>query len=297
MIRRLAAVVALVLTASGPCHATEVRVGCDRLSREQQEELRARISLTLRAGDAPPESIWVACDDAGVWVTWVGPPSEVLEVAAGESVIDGVIAAVERRLAAPPATPPTAREDEARKPPPRAARAASRQVDPVPRRRLFRVGGLGLSLSSELLTAPLAPTFGPRLDVGVGMGPIWFSFQEAFRYGSAEPDFQTESIDVALGLGFGAPFDRKWPFGVAAFAGADSFIVHTGRRNVGSATLSSGVAGVGARGAVTLGEFALFAVLDGRYRFAPQSFGSPIDLDLPRFALNAGLGCALLIVE
>jgi hypothetical protein len=294
------------LVLSTPASATEVRAACPELSAEDADELLARVRLTLQPiADAPrPRSLLVACNDAGdTWVIWDGPPAELLPVDPERERTEGVLLAIEAKLAPSkasaaqaervlPPKPPQNLDGPERRPsfPPRPEQEPS-----APRIRLTH-GGLGLGLAGEVLGSPLSPTFGPRLDVGVGWGPLSLLIAEGARGGGGrDGQLSTFGFDAMLGAGWGAPFDTRYPFGAALMGGVDWLSVHSSGTEAASRTKSSGVASAGVRGALYAGDVALWLGLDARYRFKPQSYGGPINVNLPHFTALTTLSAALVV--
>jgi hypothetical protein len=284
---------ALALTATLPAFATEVGVRCKRLTPEQRDELIARIRLSIHSAEpgSQPERVSVECSESEAQVLWEVPPTELLEVDEGTGLVEGVLDAVERRLASSP-VPRQARP--ARLPPPTPAEQPDLTRPPRPppvpasERRKHRAGGLGMGAALEPMLESGQISFGPRLDIGVGIGPVVALATEGFRLAHSAFIF-----DVAIGGGWGAPFDPGRMFGVAALVGIEYFsmrradVVSTQAEPTATFTL-------GPRVALPAGPGAVWFGVDGRYRATRLEGGDPVDVALPQFSVIVSLGAMLL---
>lgn len=290
---------ALVASAQPlPRKAPLVQTTCAQVSAEQADEMASRIALTLSAQSAQtelPRSVVVACDDSRAWVIWDVPPAELLQVARGPQFIESVLEAIEARLRqgkAPEANAeptPTPASPTAAEPTPE---ASPQTGGPAPQTvRQFTHGGLSLGASIELLPEPLSPPLGGRFDVGVGLGLLSIVLSESARIGSA-PRGPTFGYDVGVGVGWGAPYDARYNFGAKALIGVDWFSVNG---TAADSAIASGVVEVGGVGALYVSDYALWFGLAGRYRMRPQTYGSPLNLQLPHFTAMLSVGGAVLV--
>ncbi|HMR76151.1 MAG TPA: hypothetical protein PKD61_13590 [Polyangiaceae bacterium] len=290
---------ALVASAQpSPRKAPLVQTTCAQVSAEQADELASRIALTLSAQSAQtelPRSVVVACDDSRAWVIWDVPPAELLKVAPGPQFIESVLEAIEARLRqgkAPEANAePTPNPASPTAPEP-IPESSPQTAGPAPQTvRQFTHGGLSLGASIELLPEPLSPPLGGRFDVGVGLGLLSIVLSESARIGSA-PRGPTFGYDVGVGVGWGAPYDARHNVGAKALIGVDWFSVNG---TAADSAIASGVAEVGGVGALYVSDYALWFGLAGRYRMRPQTYGSPLNLELPHFTAMLSVGGAVLV--
>jgi hypothetical protein len=287
---------ALALTATLPAFATEVAVRCKRLSSEQSDELIARIRLSIHSAEpgSQPERVSVECDAREAQVLWEVPPTELLEVDEGTGLVEGVLDAVERRLAssaapreARPLPPPTPAEQ------PDLTRPRRRRV-PLAERRPHRAGGLGMGGAVEPMPESGQWSIGPRLDIGVGIGPAVALATEGFRL-AVGGEHSAFIFDVAIGGGWGAPFDPDRMFGIAALAGIEYFSATRADSGPNSSqTLATATFTLGPRLALPVGPGAVWMGVDGRYRVDPPELGAPFDVGLARFSVVVSLGAMLL---
>lgn len=267
--------------AAASARAAEIDVACPRLDAEHADELRARVKLVLRSSAESPKSILVACNDSRAWVVWNGPPAEFLDVPADTELVEALLDAIDRRARGKPVARKSPKPRARRGPIPTSPhetptweRAEAPEPPPKP---LVESGGIGLALVSELLGAPLEPTLGPRLDIGVGWGPWSLQLAESARFGNTKSGEATLFYDLGAGFGWGAPFSRRYLFGAVLFGGSEWF-------NVESHTTVTGFGTLGLRAAVPMGAFSLAFGLDGRYRFSPQHVGDRVDVATPHFS-------------
>jgi hypothetical protein len=276
-----------------------VAVRCSRITPARSDELVARIHLAIHSADASaaPASINVECDDQATRVAWDVPPTEELEVDESGGLVEGVLDAVDRRLV-------TFRDRSARQ------SVTSRAAPPTPaetpdltirrvriptlaQRRVRRAGGLGLALTVEPWPDEKLG-MGPRLDLGVGIGPVVAVSSEGFRLGVGD-EHSSFLFDVAMGAGWGAPFDPARAFGAVALLGIEyfsAFRAETGPNS--SQTVATATATLGIRGSIRAGPTAVWLGLDGRYRPDPPEFGAPFHVALGRLSALFSVGVLLL---
>jgi hypothetical protein len=290
---------ALALTATLPAFATEVGVRCKRLTPEQRDELIARIRLSIHSAEpgSQPERVNVECSESEAQVLWELPPTELLEVDEATGLVEGVLDAVERRLASS-SVPRQARAASVPPPTPAEQPDLSRPPRPPPlppsERRKHRAGGLGIGGALDFMLETGQVAFGPRLDLGVGIGPAVALATEGFRIvaGGAHSAF---IFDVAIGGGWGAPFDPDRTFGLAALVGMEYFSA-TRADSVNPSTQAQPTATftLGPRVAVPVGPGAFCVGVDGRYRASRLEAGDPVDVVLPQFSVIVTVGATLL---
>lgn len=286
-----------VLSVTAVARATEIDVECPRLDAKGADEVRARAKLVLRSAEHSPRSLLVACDAERAWLVWDGPPLELLQVPEGESVVEATLDALDARLRKGPkqATPS---EPASPKPEPRALPSptpaetptwgARTKPPPDPSRSVRTIGGLGVGLSSEVLLAPLSPTVGPRLDVGVGWSQFSLALAESARFGTVRDGERAFFYDLTAGVGFGAPYTTDLRVGAVLTSGVEWF-------NVANHTVTTGVANLGLRGYLPTGPMGIGLGVDGRLRFSPQYIGETVDARMPRFSVLFLLEGVLLV--
>lgn len=134
---------------------------------------------------------------------------------------------------------------------------------------------------------------GPRLEVGVGVGPVSILVNEGLRLGgSDEHNFMI--MDLSAGVGYGAPFDPRRMLGVLATVGIEWATGYPSGSSGSSHVSASGTLTLGLRGAGRIAATALWIGLDGRLRAAASSLG-PYALELPQIATMFSVGGALLV--
>jgi hypothetical protein len=226
---------------------------------------------------------------------------ERLAVDVGAGLIEGALDAIEERLATTESSE-VARSASSDGAPSQSAPQAAPPVEVFgrrdtiveptePPRKRQRSGGLGMGGYLESLPSPAGFGLGPRLDVGVGVGPLVGLVSESMRFGVGGP-FSMLMFDVGLGAGWGAPYTPDQTVGVLVMGGMEWVSAYqSGGGPTGSQTASSGFVSVGLRTATQVQAAAVWFGLDGRYRFEPPLLGAPFDVALPRigFALSAGV--------
>jgi hypothetical protein len=277
-----------VLTAAPRVNAqesTDIRLQCPSLGATEREELAARLALALRAaGGAAPRSLLVACDDTEVSLAWDAPPLELVRVPVRFGTVEDVLDAVDARLAG--SKEPTAPTPE----------LPVHAYEPTPGRRVFRTGGLGIGGTLEPL--PFGVSAGPRWDVAVAAGAIAINLGEAVRFGGvSRTPYSSFAFQLDFGLSWGAPFDPDAWFGAHAAGGAEWFSVHGADEDIGTRTHAAAIFSMGPRVATEVGGLSLWLGLDGVLRPAPQSFGSPVNVELPRWSGSLSVGGVLLVDE
>jgi hypothetical protein len=292
-VRALPGIVTFLVT-TGLCAsalAVEVDVDCARLDAKQTEELRARARLALRAAQKPPRSLLLACDEERAWVVWDGPPLELVKVVSEGTLLEAALDTIETRARqTPPALPtPSAPATPRPQPPPPAREVPIFEPPPKrppPERPVPGSGGAALGIVTEIPSGQMSAAAGPRLDMGVGWGPIYVLLNEQGRFGSAHGNYAVFLFDFGGGIGYGAPLVAGHLLGASLTGGLEYF-------SVVSTTRTSGVATLSLRAALPAGPISLAAGVDGRLRFAPQFVGEKVDVQLPRwtgmFVLEAAL--------
>lgn len=283
------AIAAIAVASSRPAWAADISFDCSRLDPRENEELAARLRLALRPSAAPPGAILIACDEKRAWVVWNGPPLELVHVKEDGSLIEGVLDAIEARVAKGPLTEPTPAPAQPAEPPrslespkPSPNELPNLQPEPRPPVASYKpydpIGGLGVGGTVELGSDALNASAGPRLDVALGLGVFWAGFEESARFGSTKDGDSAFLYDLELTLGAGAPFAPDYPFGVVLGSGVEWFNVEN--------TVRTGVATLGLRGALSVDPIALSLGIDGRMRFSPPETGTDTgQIRLPRYAL------------
>ena len=284
------ALVAVLLASVA--RAVTVEVGCDRLSEEEQEELRARARLTLGTRLSPSASgvIQFRCDVRQAW--WhssvAGLPS--MRVDARPDLVEAALEALEQRIQT---TPNETVEDPSSDEPTPAAEPNLRLRESIPEDRARpspQPGGLGVSVTAETRSGTLA--VGPGFELGVGSGDWVGAVSESVRWESRE---STLLWDARLGLGWGAPFAPERRLGLVASVGLQGLsVVGRDPGAKGDANGLAPIAGLGLRGSLRWGRTAAWVGLDGGYRLQPLEVGAPFQLSLPRAFVTLTVGVLML---
>lgn len=287
-------------------------VDCYRLSRRERHELAARVQLLLRSLDeAPPRRIVLVCDRESAWLEWDGPPEQEFEIDESAGLVEGALDAIENRartgsFVTPPSAPEAeshgsranagaAQDDRVSPPPPRGPLVSTRnevpsfaRPEPPASARRGTIGGAGLSLVIEPVPGA-SPGVGPRLDVGVGLGPLAFIFNE----GGGTDASTFMMMDLAMGVGLGAPFDPNMNFGVIGTGGLE-WVTGYGDTPRSSDVSRSAVFTLGVRGAAHVTGASFWCGLDGRLRTNGPRVG-PDALEIPGLTAMISVGGALLV--
>lgn len=305
--------VVLTLVVARPASGTpvELKVECAALTREQRQELDARVRLLLHGAPAPSlQTVEIDCSDASGVVTlrFIDHVRSMPLPAEGQPV-ERVLLAIEQLLAEedsttgapPPASTP---HPEVRERPPApspspqpavvplAEMEAARAPTPAPR-QAETIGGAGLGVSVERWPDPANVAVGPRLDLAWGKGSWAATSFESLRFGSS-PDDSLLSFDALLGVAWGAPFAAQRAGAVLA-VGGEWFSAGSSARPTGQRTSSSFVVDLGLRWAEPLGAAALWLGADGRFRVRPPELPEPISASLSRWSVIVSLGGALTV--
>jgi len=294
---------------------------CPRLSTRDKEELGARVQLLLRALAEAPQRVVLACDRKAAWLEWDGPPLQEFEVDTRAGLVEGALDAIEDRVRAGSAPISRgsgeagsfgegglagyARGSETRgagsgtgsQSEPVAVKGSEApppvdQVERAPTRSSARLGGAGLGLVIEPMPSEIL-AMGPRLDVGVGVGPVSIVVNEGVRLGgSDEHNFMI--MDLSAGVGYGAPFDPGKILGVLGTVGIEWATGYPSGSSGSSHVSASGTLTLGVRGAGRIAGAAFWVGVDGRWRAAATPLG-PYSLELPQVAGMFSVGGALLV--
>lgn len=304
--------------AAGPA-PKRFSTDCDRLSTGERHELSARVQLLLRTMAETPRRVVLGCDEESAWLEWDGPPEQEFEVDTSMGLVEGALDAIEDRVrsgtASTVSTAGSTRADASgengeqgpasESPPPAAPKARGPLISkgnetPPPtvaperpastaRRRL---GGAGLALVMEPQTSE-TPALGPRLDVGVGVGPLSFLVSEGVRFGGTDR-YNFLIMDLSMGFAYGAPFDPSHPFGILAAAGMEWATGYATGSPRSSSVSGGGTFTLGLRAAVPMSGASVFFGVDGRLRTDAPSIG-PYSLELPQLTTLLSVGGALLV--
>ncbi len=278
-----------IVLASSRAAATQVDARCSRIAPEDRPELVARARLTLRAVQSPPAEVRVECDAAHAVVVWVGPPEERLAVDERDGLVEGVLAALERRAAAPPRAASSRDDGEPVSDPvsavvtPTGGSGAPDVLAPL------SPGGLGLAAMAASWSRRAGVGTGGRLDVGVGLGHVVPTASEQLQAGVGG-DVAPVCFTTAIGVGAGAPWYADRHFGASALVGVE-WLSNAGTRQIAA----SAVLDLGLRAASARGPFAYWVGADARLRAAPEAFGDPVNIQLPRLSLLVSVGAVLLV--
>ena len=136
-------------------------------------------------------------------------------------------------------------------------------------------------------------TLGPRLEVGVGLGPVLLLVSEGVRFGGSDR-YNFLLMDLSTGIGYGAPFDPARTLGVLGAAGLEWASGYPSGSSGSSQISASGTFTLGVRAAQRIASASFWIGIDGRLRASTTSLGSDT-LELPQIATLFSLGGALLV--
>ncbi len=307
--------VAQVRAESEPSSGVEVR--CSRLDRSAAEELAARVHLLFAERELEPAGIELRCTATEAWVVW---GDERLAVERRAELSDAFLDAVDARLAlayrelpreessipegsasAPGAATGAHLEDRTvtfSLPAPTPAETPHfdrpLRLPPASKRwpELYRPeGGLSLGADIDSSHGELEPSWGPRLEVGLPVGMFTLMGAETARFGSSG-DRTTMNLGAELGVGFGAPYARGAPLGLALRAFSDWFIGYTRDATIAQTFWAPGVA-LGVRAALDA-PIVPWVGLDGRFRFEALDLGDAESQPLPQLTAMVTVGFAYL---
>jgi hypothetical protein len=189
----------------------------------------------------------------------------------------GVLASAPPALAEPPADFP----DESQ-PEDHAAKVTA------PRRERKLEGGVTFGFSTESWSRSMFG-YGPRFDVGVGVGRSFaVVVGESARFAFSSDALRMMSFDLQAGLAYGAPYQRRTGFGAVAFVGADRLSTSTTVEGM----VAWGVTGsIGLRGSFSVGPLDLWAGLDGAVRSNSMRTGRPDANGVGTLTTIVSVGC------
>jgi hypothetical protein len=291
-----------------------VRVQCTRLDRAQAEELAARVHLLFAERGVEPSGIELRCTSSRAWIVW---GDEQREVQVRGQLPDAFLDAVDARLAlayrevpgeesasiegSVPGSIAASTVDDAvtfSVPPPTPAETPRfdrpPRVEPASRRwpEHYRPeGGLSLGVDLDSSHGDLDASWGPRLEVGVPVGLFTALVAEEARFGSRN-ERRTMNLGAELGVGFGAPYARGVPFGVALRASSDWLIGYTRDSTIAHTYWTPGVA-LGLRAALDA-PLVPWIGIDGRLRLQQLELGNADSEPLPRLTATVTIGLAYL---
>lgn len=281
-VRRLCRLALACLLSAGVARAgtPELELECARLSDAERDELSARGRLTLAsAGLAAPKRVVLHCDERSAWLEWRAPDSERVEVDQRQGLVEGVLSAIDARLARRP------RAADRRV----AERAAPAPVSvPAPAAERRANGGLGLGVSWQPWSDPRLGGVGPRLDLAVRAGPLLLVATEVARFGLSRSSDGASVVQFASDVGalWGAPFDAASGIGLRAALGEEWLLAATRTDQ----TAASPSAALEVLGAVRAGAFAPWFGVEGRARLHALSFAAPVEASVPALTLSVSLG-------
>jgi hypothetical protein len=304
--------------ARAESEASAVQVRCGRLDPARAEELAARVHLLFAERGLEPAGIELRCTSSRAWVVW---GEEHLPVERSVPLPDGFLDAVDARLAlayrelptevevestsgegskATPATRPLASDRTLTfsLPPPTPAETPQfdrpLRLPPAYKRwpELYRPeGGMSLGVDADSSHGDLEASWGPRLEVGLPIGMFTLIGAETARFGSSTERF-TMNLGAELGVGFGAPYARGAPLGLALRAFSDWLIGYTGDATIAQTFWSPGIA-LGLRAALDA-PLVPWVGLDGRLRLEPLDLGDNNSPPLPQLTAIVTVGLAYL---
>ncbi len=284
-VRSLLAALALSALAL-PARATRLEIECARLTPEERDELAARGQLLIGSSrrDQSPERIAIACDEEGAWLDCSRPTCmDRLAIDERAGLLEGALDALEQLFVE--LRRAGARDGGDDGPSFEANPRSSRNETP---------GGVGLGVMAEIVP-DRGLALGPRLDIGFGAGAFSGFATEGFRIVTSGGD-GLMLIDTQLGLAWGAPFAPAFDFGVGAAVGIEWLTTSTAGGDASAGNTDESVIGsLSARGRLRIGAAALWLGADLRARAAPQSLGSPVDVELPPVSVLVSAGALWLV--
>jgi hypothetical protein len=313
--------VAVFLGAAATRAETEppaLLVRCSRLDQAASEELAARVHLLFAERGLEPSGIELRCTSANAWVVW---GDEHLPVERSRRLSDAFLDAVDARLALVYRELPAEAEAESSNlegvtpsgtagadasdhtlgfslPPPTPAEAPQfdrpLRLPPAYKRwpELYRPeGGLSLGVDIDSSHGDLDASWGPRLEVGLPIGMFTVMGAETARFGSSS-ERTTMNLGAEVGVGFGAPYARGAPLGLALRAFSDWLIGYTRDATIAQTFWSPGVA-LGLRAALDA-PLVPWVGIDGRLRLVPLDLGDNDSAPLPQLTAVVTVGIAYL---
>jgi hypothetical protein len=311
--------VAVLLGAAGARAESEssgVEVHCSALDRGESEELSARVHLLFTERALEPTGIELRCTSSEAWVVW---GDERLPVERRTDLSDAFIDAVDARLALayrelPDAESPALEPSTPRRvagahledrtvtfslPPPTPAETPQfdrpLRLTPASKRwpELYRPeGGLSLGVDIDSSHGELEASWGPRLEVGLPIGMFTLLGAETARFGSSTGRSTTMNLGAEVGVGFGAPYARGAPLGLALRAFSDWFVGYTRDATIAQTFWAPGVA-LGLRAALDA-PLIPWIGLDGRFRFEALDLGDAESQPLPQLTAMVTVGVGYL---
>jgi hypothetical protein len=250
----MATVAAVSLLDVAPALAQETHVGnrCPRLSAVSYDELDARVLLLLKAEEGVPSLPVVVCSDQEAWLEWQDRRFDL----PGRSIVEEVIDVIEaqrrdEREATPPAAEPSV-----------TSTSEEPAVSTLRRKPARHGGGLAVALAGELPTGTVGTSLGPVVDFGKSVGPTLLGGRLAFRLSTGGR--QVSFMDLAVALGFGAPFNTDERFGVVLGLGGEIMVATPTGGTARSAVAPMSY--VGFRGGLSFGLVGVWLGVDGRVR-------------------------------
>lgn len=243
---------------------------CPRLSKEEYDELDARLQLLLGSEEPAGPLPAIICEGDRAWVQWRG---QRLRILGRGTLVDEAVDVIEAQLHGADrgsAADARAMEDS--------AVAAGEPVlrDPTrptrrPRSQGRAGGGTAVGIETELPAASLPLMLGPAFSFAGSVGPIQVGGREAFRFSLGE--LNALLMDFEGLIAYGAPIDFDKRFGVEARFGAEWLVLYPAGEYA-LATVAP-IASVGLRAAENFGWLNLWIGVDARFRLS--SLALPAD--------------------
>jgi hypothetical protein len=282
-----------------------VDVRCARLAPEARAELQARARLLLLGAGMDAARVGVECSPTDAHLVWVSGAKIKIDETSG--LVEGALDALEGRIGRAKQAQLAAKSSEAPPPPPaaelpdgnapspfgsggRVAPPEPERAAPKPSSERELEGGVGFATSVEVWSD--AMLVGPRIDVGVAMGKgLAFVIGEGARFGFGSPDLgQVMVFDLQAGVGYGAPYQGRSPFGVLALLGAERLAISSGRFAEGGVWTWTATATLGARGNLDLGPVDVWLGVEGMLRSATIQTDGASGVAIPDLAGIVSLG-------
>ena len=253
---------------------------CSRLTRDEYEELDARVLLLLKAESTARPLPAVVCNDQAAWVEW---DNERYALAGRVSLVEEAVVAIETRLYGDAGASRV--EDEAIASGQPVLGSGAGVAPPLPsvlqpadrvalRPADAKGGGIALGLETELASDTIAMSMGPAFDFAASVGPVLIGGRESIRFTLAGR--RVSFMDFQLLVGYGAPFDPSKRFGVALRGGPEWMVAYP-EGNSGQAAVVP-VVDLGVRVAHHWGPVGAWLGIDARWRLSPLSLRSRSDL-------------------
>jgi hypothetical protein len=131
--------------------------------------------------------------------------------------------------------------------------------------------------------------YGPRFDVGVGIGHKFaVVIGESARFSAGSDSLRMMSFGMQTGVAYGAPYQTRTGLGAVILVGAERLSTST----TIEAIVAWGATGsIGVRGSLALGPVDVWVGLDGMARSESIRVGRPDPYGVGRLSAVVSLGC------